>query len=104
MPTSFRFTVEQLAQIAIYRTELKDDLDETKHATVTQGGAVKLYGYIFKCVTGIDITNVDALHDALALTTDPNIRQSLIWLYGATQVNSRHECRYYPARRWRYSG
>ncbi|MFZ5546052.1 MAG: hypothetical protein ACOZJZ_21060, partial [Pseudomonadota bacterium] len=90
MPTSFSFTSEQLAEISRLRSILAQPANKA-----TPSGAVPLYSYVFKCVTGLDVPNPppgDFLSQAFvtgylaALPAD--VRASAIWLYGGIQVNS----------------
>ena len=91
MATAFQFTGAQLAEIQ----RLRDLLDNNPNKQLASGG-VPLYSYIFKCVTGIDLVNGDftAPIDTLlaaganAATMPQDEHLSMIWLYGALQVNS----------------
>jgi Ca2+-binding RTX toxin-like protein len=90
MATSFNFTTTQLAEISRLR-----DIVALPANKSMPSGAVALYSYIFKCVTGLDVpqsTPVDfllqpAVTGYLAALA-PDVRLSAIWLYGAIQVNS----------------
>ena len=89
MPTSFQFNSTQLAEIK----RLRDIADAPANKQLA-GGGVALYSYVFKCVSGIDVTNnsltggVDTVLAAAINTGMPqNEHISLIWLYGALQVN-----------------
>ena len=87
MPTSFQFNSTQLAEIQRLRNIA--NRDENKQLA---GGGADLYAYVFKCVTAIDLTNnsltsaADAvLGTSLNIGSPENI--SMIWVYGALQVN-----------------
>lgn len=89
MPTSFRFNSTQLTEIKRLRDLLI--LPENRQ---TAGGGETLYAYIFKSVTGIDLT-ADILSRSYAaigntisnLQLPVEVVRSLTWLFGALQVN-----------------
>ena len=87
MPTSFQFNSTQLAELQRLR-----NIAATPGNKQLAGGGADLYAYVFKCVTGIDLTNnsltsaADAvLGTSLNVGSPENI--SMIWVYGALQVN-----------------
>ena len=89
MPTSFQFSSTQLTEIKRLRNIAA--LDQNKQLA---GGGVDLYTYIFKAVTGIDVTQsmlsspIDTVWQANGSTPMPDEnRRALTWLYGALQVN-----------------
>lgn len=94
MPTSFQFNDAQMAQLEILRSEL--NVPENKYKV---GAGVPLYSYLFKVITGIDLTDdKDVLCDYKQVATDLSSRveagtlgsaeyKSALWLMGAMQVN-----------------
>ena len=89
MPTAFQFNNVQLAEIQ----RLRDIAAQEQNKAVAGGGAA-LYSYVFKATTGIDLSNnslagsADAVLGAVLNTSMPQDQHlSLIWLYGALQVN-----------------
>ena len=90
MPTSFQFNSTQLAEIK----RLRDIATRPENKQVPGGGA-DLYRYIFKAVTGIDVTQsmlstpIDTVWQANGNAPMPDEnRKALTWLYGALQVNT----------------
>ena len=90
VPTGFTFNSTQIAEIQRLRNIAA--LEENKQKS---GGGVDLYQYVFKCITGIDLSGqsltlpFDVAIDAGLISALPQDQHlSLIWLYGAIQVNS----------------
>lgn len=90
MPTSFQFNSTQLAEIE----RLRDIAARSENKQVPGGGA-DLYRYIFKAVTGIDVTQsmlstpIDTVWNATGNAPMPDEnRKALTWLFGALQVNT----------------